>query len=432
VREASYRDVTRPQDHRPPPVILPSAQPLPFEAHLGRHDRQAHRVADAAPPPAPRSHHQPAMGLGGALIAMNRMNALEDAYRRRHRQQPLPPTRHTTIYGNEQPRPSAGGWGNFFVNSIRNLFGHSGRQQQDGDHHWTSYLDDPWGNHGFEEEVADYVGLFGDPPPPPKSAAPVYQPSFTHPNPVAPGYTYHFEEPESTDRAASSKIVIDVDNDTTSSSGPTSATAVPVLVCARCLDPLVLPGQDWTDAEMKARRIWSLRCSHMLDGKCIAALMSPASEPAGRSHGKATAALSPPAEVPHHVVDRKGKGKAVDRGEPGLAMQDPMAMQPEEDGSVRSRLRPRRNGAAVSRADVLAESQHDEDEENRDQSVGPARVVRPLPQRAKGRGRTRKRQERYRWKCPVEGCGHEHISVLPIGEEEYKMDLHKGAIALYV
>ena len=399
------------------------------------------------------------MGLGGAIIAMNRQNAQEDAHRRRHHQQPLPFARRTHVYGFEPAEAPGHSWTGTLVNTLRNFFGHPGRRQDDGENAWTSYLDDPWGDFDDAEDdgLWGHVHAIGQP----KSTAPAYQPSFTHPGTPSLGFTYSFGDSEPTAGAsgASGKPVIVLDDDGASSPPQSSQT----LVCARCLDPLVLPGEDSSMDENKQRRIWALRCGHMLDGKCIAELMRPRVEvsepaPARLDHDVSMESISADTQSGREdgtfapsqaVVDRKGKGRAVNRALPAFGgPRDPPPLVPSlesiDDSSIRSRLRPRRAGAtghsATHGAEESDESQMHIDEEENEEPYSE-RPIRPLPRRARGasgntrsraKGKARKRNERFHWKCPVSDCGHDHVSVLAPGDDEYRMDPHKGAIALFL
>ena len=288
-------------------------------------------------------------------------------------------------------------------------------------------------------------GLWGNVQvPQPKSMAPAYQPSFTHPATPQTGFTHNFGEPEllnGSSQAPYGTPVIVIDDD--GASGSSQATAT--LVCARCLDPMVLPSEESSADENKQRRIWALRCGHMLDGKCIAELMRPHVEVSQVKFDHDTSSDSHSADpqsgkedgwptLPRAIPDYKGKGKAVDRGVPGRGDQGDMSLRPMEsldNESIRSRLRPRRNAAPLASDDV--DMEEDEGEPYSE------RPMRPLPRRARGasamtrpKGKARKRNERYHWKCPVAECGHDHVSILAPGDNEYRMDPHKGAVALFL
>lgn len=380
------------------------------------------------------------MGLGGGIIAMNRQAAAEDAYRRRHHQPPLPPARRTTVYGSEQPGHRSTAFGGI-VNIFRNLFGQSTHQDQEEDRTWPQDHDEDHWAAQLEHEIHWPPLLGGNvamPPPPfPKPKVTVYEPSYTHPGTPPPGFTWDFAEPEASENVPvpSSKkvIVLDEDEAVASSSSQSSPHMTATLVCARCMDPLVLPAQAASAEENKTRRLWALRCGHILDGKCITHLMQP--QPACAETVKVEPEANGAADVqPLPVIDRKGKGKAVDRPAP-------YTIPSQEEGSIRSRLRPRR-GAAGGRDSGLAAQSTTELQEVADVS-STSRTVRPLLRRAKGsvaevigaptKGKGRKsRRQRHTWKCPVPDCGLEHVSVLPAGEDEWLMDPHKGALPMFV
>ena len=160
--------------------------------------------------------------------------------------------------------------------------------------------------------------------------------------------------------------------------------------------------------------------------------------PAKRSRldGKGKAVAVPP--------DTKGKGKAVERGQP--AGDSPPVTLVSEDTSMRARLRPRgnRNTSSVSTSNVSSTSDPSSVAHNTPSSSRP---TRPLPRRgtngtgsspSKSKGKAQGRQRKpvveakHAWFCPVAGCCKEHGSIRMRGEEQWKMDSDIGAIALYV
>jgi len=203
--------------------------------------------------------------------------------------------------------------------------------------------------------------------------APEYKRAFTHPPKVAPGFTHDF---------ASSGEVEDLAT-TGASSGPSPSTVDTVLVCAKCLDPLVM-GNVPDD-----KRLWGLRCGHTLDGKCVRELMRPAGaqddddgEPSTESTGK-------------------GKEKVVEEPE----QQDPVP--PESGGSLfGSTWRRLRSG----------------------------RVVSASTPRSKGKQKQKAHEPKvervHEWSCPVSGCGRTHKTNLISGA--WKPDRSEGAILMYV
>ena len=273
------------------------------------------------------------------------------------------------------------------------------------------------------------------PPPFPKPKTTVYEQSYTHPGTPPPGFTWDFADPDPSEASTSKKVIV-LDEETATASGSSRPTPqmTATLVCARCMDPLVLPAQTASTAENKDRRVWSLRCGHMFDGNCIANLMQP--HPEG-TEGKTDADRDLASGVKSvSVIDRKGKGKAVDRGAPYPIPQR------DEDGSIRSRLRPRRGGA-YSGHDVGAASVSPSEPAEEAEGPSGSRTLRTSSKRARGsiaevmgapaKGKGRKnRRQRFTWKCPIPECGLEHASVLPAGENEWIMDPHKGGIPLFV
>lgn len=463
----------------PPPIIRPNPQPFPFEAQI-RHLPRRERTPPAPLPPrgAARSHHQPAMGLGGGLIALNRQNAINEVNRReeeeRRRRQLQPPNvrriwdvPHAAdfLYGAphwqpQQPQQHLNPW---FVDE----------EVEDDDWHFGNFFDDLFGGIGlFVGLGADRAGRSAG-----RNESP-YKPTYTHPEKPMPGFSFDFAPPDvasTTSGPSSTVIVLDEDgNEATGRAAEVSPSAVEAtmtLVCARCMDPLVLSTNSTASGEEKKnRKVWALGCGHMLDGKCIEAIMRPPPPPpvtAGpelvadfKGKGKARADAIPDMEMAHaaessisHVdeeekvlgkrargSDRKGKGKAVNMPEddipmPGAFPTAPTTVEPEvEDNSMRSRLRPRhpRGSSNTSRGAVV-------------QAVPdlPSRPSRPLPRRrgqpgtpSRGKGKGKRKaagktpEDEYRWKCPVAGCGHECLSACYDGE--WTISSSQSAVAVFV
>ncbi|KAI0703774.1 hypothetical protein BC835DRAFT_1410503 [Cytidiella melzeri] len=450
-RFANHRHRSR--SGQPPPVIIPNNAPFSFEAHMNQR-------LQSPPPPvlpprgAPRSHHRPAMGLGGALIAFNRREEEGRARREEHNRQNLPQTVQRFLPLNAMARTVM----QYFSSQPAPPPGHV--QYVDFNHDFVDWGDDPWDAEWLPEDHrhADVLRL-------PKRATkqPAWLPSYTHPTTPQPGFSFDFEA------KTPSPTVIVVDDDDqmvgSSSSSSTSGDPLSTLVCARCMDPLMIAGQnaaDLSDEEARRMRVWSLRCGHMLDGKCIEEIMRPdrvvfvTEDNATRQHQggpESSAALSTSEQLAvsrrFHgsrkdkealsSVDPKGKGKAVDRSSDDTQPESAMA----EDTSIRSRLRSHGNRslASVSMGDVSMASVAS--------AVEPERPIRPLPRsrggaraaaaaaspaKPKGKGRARKPvvEGRHEWFCPVSGCCKEHGSVRMRDEEEWKMDDTVGAIALFV
>ena len=432
---------------------------------------------------APRSHHQPSMGFGGALLAMNRQHAVEaEARAEREARQ-----HHFNL-------PSL----NDLFRRVRNPFGSPDNAPATGagQSRWSRFM--PWSYDDdretarsfsplhieFEPWMAETDGPMGELR---RRVAAMEKPShwkveYTHPDKLHPGFSFDFAPAEngasSYSSAASSPAVIVLDDDTpgssnaASSSSSAAAAFETTLVCARCLDPLILsPPDGASDEDRKRSRVWALRCGHMLDGKCIAELMLPppptaAPEPvveptveetvedtSGKGKGKARA-HEPAAPAP----DRKGKRKAVEPPEPEASHKRPALADPSSeagpapmgallpptpesptlDNSIRSRLRSRGRAARAgegsrSLVERLLEG-HDARGHGHGHGTGAA-GVRARARRGKGKGRAKAPQKpvieaEYEWVCPVSGCGRLHYSVRIAGE--WRHDETRGGIALYV
>ena len=293
-----------------------------------------------------------------------------------------------------------------------------------------------------------YDLIYPNHPPPEKDVT--YKQSFTHSAKPSPGFTYNFDVSDQTDLTGttSSSAIVVLDDDDVNSSTEESVEVTPTLVCARCLDPLSLTGSlDMHTEEAKKRRVWALRCGHMLDGKCIDVLMRPAfvvpntmetADRSGVERGEGRIGESSHAAP----VKATEKGKGVDRShwqvQPDGELQRAAPSHPAgqiEGSSIRSSLRSSRLPApsATASAPSALES-----------SIGPIRspVTRghaaepasPMKGRPKGKARARKAQVlvRHEYMCPVANCGRIHRSVLMAGEAEWKTDPKEGAVALFV
>ena len=463
----------------PPPVILPNARPFAFEAHIRQPLPRRHTPPHDVPPPAPapRSHHQPSMGLGGALIALNRQHVVEEA----HRQQ------------QDEARGRPSGWRRF-VPAFFDFFREDDSrpappQRLPGDAEiypggilFNEPIDDIEDLAILREIMDDRFGRRGHTfSVPERPREQHYKPSYTHPEKPAPGFTFDFAPPDdaSTSSTASPVIVIDDDEDTTTPPSEAYASggtidAHTTLVCARCNDPLTLSSESVApEAELARRRIWALRCGHMLDGKCIQELMKPALPP------------PPPTPLQEAVVayDFKGKGKArdisttdviMDAGEsdmPGstkakgkgravnevttprrgkrkaaemlsetdtLAVGGPssdVVVSSPDDNPIRSRLRPRH-----TRPSAQGSQGTDSGPTSALTSSLPSAAL-PLPRRGRGSAVTRRKgkgkgkakpkiEAVHEWACPVAGCGQVHVSLRIDGE--WKMDPERGAIGLFL
>ncbi|TFK50093.1 hypothetical protein OE88DRAFT_319222 [Heliocybe sulcata] len=465
-----------PMRRRPPPfpgetagVVRPSAQPLPFEANLGRappHPPHALRIRSPPMAAAPPSHHQPNMGFGGAILALNRQAAIEAAIANNAaRHQALVRQRQRAVAARDQAErrtwnlPSLSRATGFFVDMFRGFTGNSQEDAHMDDavhdiHDWMEFM----GEFGVDEDRGyrhpEGWGLF---PPAARPRPPdvEYKPEYTHSGKPESGYTFDFSPPAST---AKSVIVIDDSPGPSGSSSTSSEDPSNVLVCAHCLDPLTIgSGADTSEDGQKQRRVWALRCGHILDGKCIETLMKPPSEPEPepepvqeevkvdvKGKGKSRATEASESEV-SSTARGKRKAKADPEPEQTYAAAEP------EDNSIRSRLRSRHRtpvappppGNEPPAADSSSDSLHIP-------GGFHSRPFRPLPRRRNGRaapgptsaparggrgkGKGKAKQpaveREWEWRCPVLGCGRVHNSLLVEGK--WVVDAERGPIALYV
>jgi hypothetical protein len=364
-----------PMHRRPPPfpsVVRPIAQPFPFEANIQQVNPTQHAL-----PSAPPSHHRPSMGLGGALITLNRENA-----EARARRNPFEPRARRLPDRRPVGRGAAflSNLPNFMQSIVQRMTSHppqtaaddedilailaaeeAEEREQDEDDEFMRRVMRGGGHYGHM--------VFGGPPP--RREDMDYKPSYTHPGKPAPGYTFDFTSSSPSSPSSSQS----------SSSSSSSSSAETTLICAKCLDPLVMGGSD---LNWKERKVWGLRCGHLLDGKCLEELMKPAGEKV------------------EDVQDGKGKEKALET----------------EDNPIRSRLRPRHSDVAAATL---------------------SSPVTPIPIRSRPRPRPRPRARRrakrapqafHEWTCPVPGCGKVHISVKNDGV--WGADAEKGAVGVFV
>ncbi|KAF7796019.1 hypothetical protein EIP86_007188 [Pleurotus ostreatoroseus] len=388
--------------HHHPPTVVPNPDPLPFEARMHR-DHHRHSTHAIPPQPAPPSHHQPAMGLGGALIAINRQNE--------------------TAERNRRARESA----QQRAREIR------AQHRWFASHHFD-VLDDytGFGAPFVDDEDMAFLpnfDLYNFIKPAPKSVP--WKSSYTHGgDKPPPGFTYQFDMSDqcADEGTSSSKAIVIVDDD--DMSGDSLSDEAPVLACACCSEPLVL-SESLEEEERQSRKVWGLRCGHMLDGSCIERIMRPppALETPPQSH-----------QTPWQARrSRKGKGKATDLSHliPACVEQATGSQQPEaanqpaeaDGNSIRSRLRSSRMAAITAGLSAVASSavSHVSSRFSQRRGATQAPSARPSPRK----GRARKPLATHEWKCPVEGCERVHRSVLMPGEN-WKMDSEEGAVALFV
>ncbi|KAI3616002.1 hypothetical protein WG66_010268 [Moniliophthora roreri] len=320
----------------------------------------------------------PRLGLGGALIASR--NARLQRERENVRRQQMADYQHTQRNPYNRPMQAAARTGGF-----------------------------PW----HDALVHLYLGNFDSDFADARRKEVEYKQEYTHPVKPEPGFVFNFGVSDdaqagqngSTDFPVTSQdnpIVIDDDDEVNGSSSKgkgkekavadSSSTFVKtLLVCSRCLDPLLL-GESTSklgSAGEKAKRIWSLRCGHLIDGKCLEA-------------------LSVPDTITDAPVDRKGKGKAVEPPD-----------QPEAfdlRNSIRSRLRSFHGDN--SRTLLLPDS------------LTLLKERKPAASKS-GNGV----EEEHRWRCPVVSCGREHVSVRVAGvwgPAKPEMGRGDGVIGVFV
>lgn len=241
-------------------VIRPLDVPFPFEGPLhGQRQLPPVRHLSPGPPPAiPGSHDarpRPRPTFGGGIWAFNHNHDLDPTYH-------PPPAREA----------QAGGWRNFLNN-----FGLGAYRRyliQDGGNPEPAPLgveDDPdlLEALAFDAEARQQDFPFRLVPRPATNrqaahlhkADPDYKPTFTHPNSFEPGFSNDFAPRET----------ISVSDEPGPSYVHETGT---LLVCARCLDPLVM-NVVGPEEEVRKRKLFALHCGHLLDGKCIESLMRP-------------------------------------------------------------------------------------------------------------------------------------------------------------
>jgi hypothetical protein len=297
-----------------------------------------------------------------------------------------------------------------------------------------------------------------------------YRVAYTHPYPPAPGFAHDFES------RSPSVSVIDVDeepgpstNATGSSSSNKNNENLNTLVCARCLDPLVLGGSNMSEDERSRRRLWGLRCGHMLDGKCVAELMKPQSAPDPAPTGmEATGIESPsirsrgqdstqsqnlllgsvePLDVtpPIRAMKARGKYRTIER--PPQSSQSTEAAgeraMSAENSSIRSRLRPRNNDGHVTYSSSSTPS-HSSPHSSSQRTPAPVPSIAPSSaignaahqskRRSKGKGKQKAKEPlilgQHEWRCPVTLCKRLHFS-LHIESQGWVMDEMRGAISIF-
>ena len=398
--------------HTPPALpsrpVVPNAEPFAFETSMRSLAGPSHNVRrQETPQAAPRSHHLPSMGLGGALISNNRHQSLHDHARNFVRRasslvrSAAGPSIRPIIRRN--PRN-----GNVNRNAMHLPFM---PDDNDNDNLWGPLFDNEpedelmpvsWtdGRHMLVKEAREKEQ---------------YHQSFTHPSRPEPGFTFDFAMPEADDTTRASffpptskedPIIVDDDEEEvvgTSSKDDTSSSATKekeqtsssggqissLLVCAKCLDPLIL-NAGLLSEEAPFKRVWALRCGHMIDEKCLNELGTPPTQ----------------VEEASISVDRKGKGKAnmLQPSMPyGASM--PEYVVPEPTPTIRSRLRSSNSSSSALSSSMPGRFPNAATFE--DDVTSPPKKRR----RVSGNNKKSKVEKEFEWKCPVASCGLVHVSV---------------------
>ncbi|CAA7267470.1 unnamed protein product [Cyclocybe aegerita] len=422
---------------------LPVAGPSAFTSRVVH--RRGTGAGPPGPPPlpaAPASHHTPSMGLGGALISSNSARARQEAQDARiaariARQRQA--GRAPVIRG--LPAPPY-------------LFHEDGRAQ----------VRSVWGLGHFSSLGWPFSG------PSSGKEKEMYNPSYTHPGQPEPGFTFDFsvseedaprrpgfpttsihapividdsdDEPSSSDRP----VVIDVDSvpakttvaTTTSMAGSKTATSgtgelSALLVCARCCDPLIL-NAAMDPEEGYYRRVWALRCGHMIDEKCLNEIGQP---PEARLVQMEMEEMvnekekeKEKEEEQEPKMEKKGKGKAKARTT-AMSSDTVPEVKEAEDNNIRARLRSRNPtvGASstppssitatiapsttttttISSTVAMASSTASSSSSSTTTSINhPASKRRRVGPKSR---RPPHVEDEYVWTCPVASCGRVHASV---------------------
>ena len=231
-------------------------------------------------------------------------------------------------------------------------------------------------------------------------AEPDYKPDYTHPDRPLPGFTYDFSP------SSSSSVMDDDTSAPRCASGSGARLCEATLVCAACRDPLVLGASDVGEGRAR-RKLWGLRCGHLLDGKCFEKLMEPA-PPTADATGSSSREM---------VTERTEY--------PPSPSKDTLVVDPDV-GSVLSRLRPRR-GIAGPFPSAPYPVPANPSSGRRDAA---ARVTHRSNRKGKGKMKAPVVEAEHEWSCPVSGCGHVHLSLLMDGR--WTMDEKRGAISVFV
>lgn len=336
----------------------PENMPFDFEENQGPGQRAippAPRRDPSYPPPRPHLLHRnqpqafpdvpPALrlGLGGAILGG-----------RGHRRQAAAGNRvqehHTPLVDRLNPVTPPNGRP---VGRPYALFRHLLPMADLFQHYWDDVVGD---DEGVNPQV--------------RAETPDYDPEWTHPGKPEYGFSYSFIDESTT---------IVMDDGSTREEKPSRG------VCSHCKRMLVVNGSD-----EDGRRIYALRCGHMIDARCIQELIGGV------------------ADLP--AIDKKGKGKArADYYEP-----DGDESQSQNAGHYALRSRASAQSSAAQQPVTL-------------KGRKPAKGGR----RGKKKSGPQIADQRY-FKCPVEGCGRAHVAVQMDESPEWVQDKERGALPVFV
>ncbi|KAJ7183574.1 hypothetical protein C8R46DRAFT_516911 [Mycena filopes] len=298
-----------------------------------------------------------------------------------------------------------------------------------------------------------------------------YKPEWTHPGKPESGFVFDFSPPNDIvipptpppsgkGKGKAKEVVIDVDAEDAAKKEREAVSTL--LVCARCLDPLLVRADgvvEGGEAEVKRRKVWGLRCGHLIDGKCFEELSKPPPcvEAAITNDGDATSDDALLKE--RGKAKGKGKARAVEEEEPEQDEEDVLAEEDydelfDEDlipaaisqsSSIRSRLRPRPGGVTNPASTSSMPGAFEIAVPSGSSSSTPSAPTIILPRatrrraatggkkrkgKAKARPKKRVVEARYEWVCPVAGCGRVHVSEKVEGV--WQNDVEKGAVGVFV
>jgi hypothetical protein len=242
-----------------------------------------------------------------------------------------------------------------------------------------------------------------------------YLQRYTHPDQPEPGFTFDFapsssDEDSSRERrfpptSANAPIIIDDDDEQSSiplgGSSASSAEAAAffpssmaptntepgkltaILICAKCTVPLLL--NESLGPDDSGRRVWALRCGHLIDEQCLNDIGQPDEE------------AGPDKQNNEILVDRKGKGKAKVKPKASYGEAVVAAVDTTISNSIKSRLRSATSTAASSSSSSFT-------------PLPP--LPKQLPPTKRRRTATvRTVEAEFDWKCPVPSCQLLHASV---------------------